>query len=96
MNDHGHPRPGTTGAAGTHTGSFYGLVWPTCDDVLNSAILPLVHGPVVFGLPLAQLCDQLLLLMPLLLGLDLHQHRGGYLYCSLCFLAHHKALFSTE
>lgn len=56
-------------------GGFYSSVWPTCDDVLNSAILALIHGPMVLGLPLAQLCNQLLLLMPLLLGLDLNKHR---------------------
>lgn len=43
----------------------------SCDDVLNGAVLALVHRPVVFGLPLAQLCNQLVLLLPLLLGLDL-------------------------
>ena len=75
VDDHSHPRPGTTRVAGTHMGSFKSAVWPTCDDVLYSAILALVHGPVVFGLPLAQLCDQLLLLLPLLLGLDLNRRR---------------------
>lgn len=87
VNDHSHPEPGNAGAAGTHMGTFYSSVWPTCDDVLNGAILALVHGPVVFGLPPAQFCNQLVLLLPLLLGLDLDQQRG-YLYCSLCFLAH--------
>lgn len=95
MNDHSHPQPGNTGAAGMRTDSLYSSVWPTCDDVFNSAILALVHGPVVFGLPPAQLRDQLVLLMPLRLGLDLNQ-RKGYLYFSLCFLAQDEALFSTE
>lgn len=30
---------------------------PTCDDVLNGTILPLVHGPVLLGLAPPQLCN---------------------------------------
>lgn len=73
MNDHGRPGPVTPGAAGAHVGSGEGAFWPTCDDVLDGAVLALVHGPVVFGLTLTQLCNQFLLLLPLLLGLDLNR-----------------------
>lgn len=34
----------------------------TCDDVLNSSILPFVHVPVVFSLPPSELSNQFLLL----------------------------------
>lgn len=30
---------------------------PTCDDVLNGTILPLVHRPVLLGLAPPQLCN---------------------------------------
>ena len=44
---------------------------PTCDDVLNGTILPLVNRPVLLGLAPPQLCNQLLLLplVPLRWGL---------------------------
>lgn len=75
VDDHSHPQPGDTGAA-AHVGPFNGSFWPTWDDVLDGAVFAFVHRSMVFGLPLSQLCNQLLLLMPLLLGLDLHQQRG--------------------
>lgn len=30
---------------------------PTCDDVLNGTILPLINGPVLLGLAPPQLCN---------------------------------------
>lgn len=66
VDDHRHRSPGGTPPC------------PTCDDVFDGAVLALVDGPVLLGLPPAQLCDQLVLLLPLLLGLDLqpgHQAR---------------------
>lgn len=41
---------------------------PTCDDVLNGTILPLINRPVLFGLAPPQLCNQLLLLPLVPLG----------------------------
>lgn len=61
MDDHRHRGPGGTPAC------------PTCDDVLDGAVLALVDGPVLLGLPPPQLGDQLVLLLPLLLGLDLQR-----------------------
>lgn len=90
VDDHSHPQPGNTGAAGTHVGSFNNPVWPTCDNVFNSAVLALVHRPVVFGLPPAQLCNQLLLLVPLLLGLNLKQCKG-YLFVFTVILGLRKS-----
>lgn len=45
---------------------------PTCDDVLNGTIFPLVHRPVLLGLAPPQLSNQLLLLplVPLGWGLE--------------------------
>lgn len=63
MDDHGHQGPGGAPPC------------PTCDDVLDGAVLALVDGPVLLGLAAAQLGDQLVLLLPLLLGLDLEQQR---------------------
>lgn len=67
VDDHSHQRPGGTPAC----------VCPTCDDVLDGAILALIDGPVLLGLPPAELCDQLVLLLPLLLRLDLHEGNGS-------------------
>lgn len=73
MNNYSHLRTAPRGAPGTHMGPVKGPVCPTCDDVLNSAVFPLINRSVVFGLPLAQFCNKLLLLLPLLLSLDLNQ-----------------------
>lgn len=75
MDDYSHLRPGAAGTAGAHKGAIKGTVWPTCDDVLDSAVLALIHGPVVFGLPLTQLCYQLMLLLSLLMGLNLNREQ---------------------
>lgn len=75
--DHSHLPLAASRAGSESPAGALPAACPTCDDVLDGAVLPLVHRSVVFGLPFAQLCDQLLLLLPLLLGLDLHTHRGG-------------------
>lgn len=89
MDDHIHLLLLTRAASGGRAGAF-AAACPTCDDVLDGAVFPLVHRSVVFGLPLAQLCDQLLLLLPLLLGLDLNTRRV------LDWLLEHVALISVR
>ena len=79
-----HQRHGGPGSLGASTGPLAprntraprGTLCPTCDDVLYGPVLALVHGPVLFSLPLPQLCDQLLLLLLLLVGLDLEAHEA--------------------
>lgn len=44
---------------------------PTCNDVLNGTILPLVNRPVFLSLAPPQLCNQLLLLPFVPLGWSL-------------------------
>lgn len=39
------------------SGQAPGRAGPTCDDVLNGTILPLVNGPVLLGLAPPQFCN---------------------------------------